>query len=929
VETEVVGRDVELETLERWLGDRDPSALLLEGEAGIGKTTLWEAGVARAQERGFRVLSTAAAGIEAQLSHTGLRDLLGTAYDEVGEELPEPQRHALGVVLLREEPRGPPPDHGTIGVVVLSSLRALADRGPALLAIDDVQWLDEASLGPLRYALRRLEPGLVPILLSRRSGHAEAPPLVEPDGLRVVHVGPLSVGALGHILHGQGTTYPRPTLHRINEISGGNPFYALELARALGHAPPLEPGAPLPVPSSLHLLVDERLATLPPETFAALAMASALSRPTLDVLAAALGGDPRAALGTPSAGRVVRLEGDVVRFAHPLYAAAVYDLTSDTRRAELHRLLADVVDDPEERARHLALATFEPDEQIASELEHGAASAFSRGSPSAAAELAGKARLLTPAGEHERAARRSLAEIDYWFAAGHLEQAASLLDQLLDETGPGAGRARLLSRQARLLHFGQDIATSVQLLREALAEARGDAALRGEIEEGLAWGLLLIRADLEAATAHAHSAARLAEERDDAASLAESLAVAALTELVLGREWRPAMERALALEHATLHLRTLRQPTFAYGYCLSCSDDLDAARECFVELQRRAADTGDEGSVPSILNHLTLIECLSDHWDRARAYAEEGFERALESGQRPTQAAILAKSALLAARRGDEATARDHATRALAIAGHVDFDAARPRDLMARGGETAIWALGFLELSLGRPEEAHRLLGPMCGALLEAGVAEPGEIRCLPDAIEALVASDRLEEAQALVDRLLRWSERLQRPSVTAVSLRCSGLLLERRDGPEAGLAVLEAAAEAHERVAMPFEHARTLIALGSALRRARHRKAARDTLGRALAVFDELGAGLWAARAREELGRVGGRAPSPGGLTPTEQRVAGLVAQGKSNKEVAAELVVSVHTVESALTSIYRKLDVRSRTELARRLPSEPGVIQ
>jgi DNA-binding NarL/FixJ family response regulator len=926
---EVVGRDAELELIGGWLAERDPDVLVLEGEAGAGKTTLWRAGIALAQEQGVRVLSSAATGIEAQLSYTGLRDLLGEAYEEVGDDLPDPQRHALGIVLLREAPRGPPPDQGTIGVVVLSTLRALAAHGPLLLAIDDVQWLDEASLGSLRYALRRTEPGRPHVWLSRRTGLGESPPLAEADRTQVVHVGPLSVGALGHILHGQGTTYPRPTLHRIHEISGGNPFYALELARALGDAPPLAPGSPLPVPSSLHLLVDERLGALPSETFAALSVASALSRPTLQTLSEALADDPRRALETAAANRIVRLEGDDVEFAHPLYAAAVYDLTPQAQRAETHRLLARIVHDPEERARHLALATTEADEQIASELEHGAAAAFSRGSPGAAAELAAKARLLTPPEEHDAAARRSLAEIDYWFAAGHLERSASLLDELLSATTPGPARARLLSRQARLLHFGQDIGTSVELLRSALAEAGDDVALRGEIDEGLAWGLLLVRTDLEAAAAHARSAVELAQRRDDSASLAEGLAIAALTELVLGREWRPTMDRALALEPSTLQLRTLRHPTFAHGYCLSCTDELDAARDCFLELERRAVDKGDEGSVPSILNHLTLIECLADRWDRAQAYAEDGYERAVESGQRPTQASILAKSALLAARRGDEGTARDRATRALAIAGHVDFDPARSGDVMARGGETAVWALGFLELSLGRPEEAHRLLGPMCGALLEAGVAEPGEIRCLPDEVEALVATESLDEAQVLVELLWRWSERVERQSVRAAALRCRGLLLERRDGPEEALASLEEAAETHERVPMRFERARTLLALGSAQRRSRQRKAARETLGRALVTFEELGAERWAARAREELGRVGGRAPSPGGLTPTERRVAELVAAGKSNKEVAAELVVSVHTVESALTSIYRKLDVRSRTELARRLPSEPGVIQ
>jgi DNA-binding NarL/FixJ family response regulator len=470
-------------------------------------------------------------------------------------------------------------------------------------------------------------------------------------------------------------------------------------------------------------------------------------------------------------------------------------------------------------------------------------------------------------------------------------------------------------------HFGQDIDASVTLLYEALAEVGDDVALRGEIEEGLAWGLLLGRRDLKAAEQHARSATRLAEERDDPAALAEALAAQALTSLVLGGEWETTMERALALEASTLDLRVLRQPTFAYGYCLSCADDLDGARDQFEELHRRASQRGDEGSVPSILNHLALIECLAGNREAAARHADEGYVRALESRQRPTQASILAKQALLAGRLGSVEEARETAGRALAAAGQPDFDTSRPEDAMARGGETAVWALGALELSLGRADEAHRILGPMCTALLAAGVAEPGEIRCLPDDIEALIALGQLDEAEAGLGVLEGWWRRLGRPSTGATAGRCRGLLLAERGESSEALAVLEAAAALHEQLPMPFEHARTLLALGTAERRALRRRAARETLQRALAIFEELGAELWAEKTRAELARIGGRAASPGGLTPAETRIAGLVAAGKSNREVAAELVVSVHTVEAALTSIYRKLDVRSRTEMARRL--------
>ena len=922
---DIVGRDAELEAIDAWLDAPRPSPLLIEGDAGIGKTTLWRAAVGQAADRGYRILSCAATPAETQLSYTALRDLLETSFDDVVDGLPEPQRHALDVVLLREEPRGSPPDRATIGVALLTTLRALGASRPTLLAVDDVQWLDVESQAPLRYALRRIEPEAVRALLARRTSPEEhaTPRLLEPDHAQVVGMSPLSIGALGHVLHTQlEIAYPRPTLRRIHEISGGNPFFALELARTLGAAPPMGPEAALPVPSALHELVDGRLTALPPETFGALALASAVSRASLELLATALGADPLPTLEPARAAEVVRVEDGAVAFTHPLYAAAVYDLTSSSRRAEIHNRLAQVVVDAEERARHLAIATTDPDEAVAAEVELGARAAFARGSPAVAAELASRAQQLTPPEDLGSASRRSLLEADSSFAAGDTERASTILQELIAAMEPGHARAELLSRQARLRHFGQDIAASIALLHEARAEAEDDSALRGEIEEGLAWGLLLVRSDLPAAAEHARTAARLAEQRGDDAALAEALAIQAVTDLVLGREWEVAMARALSLEESTLGLRTLRHPTFAYGYCLGCADRLDAARERFLELHARAQLKGDEGSVPSILNHLTLIECLSDHWAEADAYAEDGYERALESGQRPSQASILAKKALLAARRGATDAARELAAEALATSGGPAFDPSRPAEAMARGGETAIWALGFLELSLGRPEEAHGLLGPMSSALLAAGVAEPGEIRSLPDEIEALVETDRLDEADALATTLSEWATRLDRASVQAVAGRSRGLVLARRGNSEAALEELEDAAAVHEGVPMPFERGRTLLALGVVQRRLRKRKASRETLHSALAIFDELGAALWAARARAELGRIGGRAPSAGGLTPTEQQVAALVADGKSNKEVATALVVSVHTVEAALTSIYRKLDVRSRTELARILP-------
>ena len=426
---------------------------------------------------------------------------------------------------------------------------------------------------------------------------------------------------------------------------------------------------------------------------AALLVAAALARPTLDLVDAALGRDTKPEL---EASDVVVLDGETVRFVHPLFAAAVYEHASESARRDVHRRLARVVRGLEERARHLALASQTPDKRVASVVEAAATAASSRGSPAAAAELIAHARRLTPPDEEQSARRRALAAVDYEFAAGDTARASALLDEALEGEPAGRYRALLRSRRARLRHFTDDIGASADELYAALADAGDDAALRAEIEESLAWRLLLVRRDIGAAAEHAGAAARWAERAGDRAALAQALAADALTRCVLGRPWEPTMRRALALEEATAHLRVLAQPSFAYGYCLSCVDEIDRARAVFEELRRRASEQGDEGAMPSVLNHLALLECLAGDWDGAARLADEAHALALEGGHRPTEASTLAKRAMVAARRGEVDAARDAGERALALAGG-------PEEALARGGETAIWTLGFLELSLGDP----------------------------------------------------------------------------------------------------------------------------------------------------------------------------------------------------------------------------------
>jgi DNA-binding CsgD family transcriptional regulator len=914
---ELVGRDTELESIEAWLGAANRQTLLIEGEAGIGKTTLWRAGIELALRRGFRVLSSAPAPSEAQLSFTALRDLLDGHYDEIADQLSSPQRHVLNVTLLRDEPDGAAAEPGSIAVSFLGALRALGSSEPTVVAIDDIQWLDSASAGPIAYAIRRLEPAKVSVLLARRSGELDQGAIVASLGeiLDRLRLDPLTVGALGRVLHDRlGTAFPRPTLHRLHEISGGNPFFALELARALeGKATPLRPGDPFPVPGTQRELVRQRLENLPAKTRDALAYASALSRPTIAVVSAALGDDAGVALADAAVADVARDDGGDVRFAHPLFAAAMYELVAPRRRA-LHGRLAEVVSDAEERARHLAFATKDPDEAVADTIEEGARVAFARGSPEVAGELTEAALRLTPIDDAAEWSRRASDSGWFYFTAGDAARARSLLESASEAAPPGNQRASALLRLATVDHHARDRRAALVVLERITRDpAVDDAAVVAEAHLVIAVSYWVLHEDILRAEEHALKAVALSEHLGDSVILVSSLAALGMIEFTLGRGLpSPPLERALDIEASASDGRVLRQPLQHWAAALVFSDRFDEARPILLEVHDRGVAQGDASVLPWPLMRLAHLELLSGDWARAAAHAEAGLDAARQTGQRPLEADLLCTRALVLAHFGRAEEARAAAEEGLVLATCCGAGI---------GVRLAEWTLGFLDLSLDSYESAAARLDAVREASTSAGVVDPGENRYLGDLGEALVALGRTTEADELADELEARGRSLDRPGATAVAARVHGLAALERGDVDSAETELRRALDSHAFAPIPFERARTLLALGSAQRRSRQRRAARETLEEARLVFEQLGAALWAEKARAELGRIGGRAPSSGDLTQTEQRVAELVAEGKSNKEVAATLIVSVHTVEATLTSIYRKLDVRSRTEMARAL--------
>src|ERR671936_3222265 len=517
---ELVGRDQELALVEGFLDAADalPSAILLDGEAGIGKTTLWRAGVAAAAGRGYRCLTAVGSPAEAQLTFSALGDLLDGVVDDVLPELPPPQRRALAVALLLEDANGRAPDQRAVGVALLGALRVLASDTPVLLAVDDVQWLDRPSSSVLEFALRRLQEERVAILLARRirgeqSGPDELDRLVPEERLRRIRVGPLALGPLHRLLATRfGLTLPRPVLVRLHETAGGNPFLALELGRALLRRNRLPaPGEPLPVPSGLRQLLVGRIAELAPDAREAVLLAAALPRPDPELVMAALARPkPEEALEGAIEAEVLELDDGRIRFSHPLFATAVYTETSPADRRRVHRQLAGVVRDHEERARHLALATESADAEVAAALDDAARASRVRGAPDAAAELAEQARRLTPEDRPEDAWRRAVDAAHYHHQAGDNERARPLLDDVIASEPAGDARARALNILWAILLHVQGRAASEPLLERALDEAE-DLALRAQIRADLALSLYG-RLDLAGAVVHASAVVDLAEE---------------------------------------------------------------------------------------------------------------------------------------------------------------------------------------------------------------------------------------------------------------------------------------------------------------------------------------------------------------------------------------------------------------------------------
>ncbi len=897
-----------------------PEALILGGDAGIGKSALWLDTLAEARARSYRALSSRPTESEAKLSFAALGDLLEGVVDEALDALPSPQRAALEVALLRVEAPGSPPDRRTLSAAFHGALMALATAGPLLLAIDDAQWLDLPSARVLEFAIRRLHDVPIGILITARTIEDDPLPLgldraLPDERIHRLLVGPITQEATRDLLSAElSTRLPRSALVQIHATAAGNPFLALELGRAiLRKGIDLEPGDSLPVPSTLVDLVADRLSGLSDPVRHVLLVTAAASQPTASLVAHAIGGtdaehDIEAALDDG----VIEASAGRIRPAHPLLATVQYSVSSGHERRDVHSRLAAVAVDQEERARHLALSTERPDEPVAAELEAASRQASARGAPDAAAELAYLARELTPTDDAEERIHRTIHAGQFAFEAGELDKAQVCLEEAVAATSPGPLRAEALLFLARVRYHSHDARAALALAEQAVEEVGDDEELKPHLQLELAAAAEAV-GDRARARTHAREAVALAEAQGDEAIVAEALGLVGFHDFLAGEDGaRSAMSRALELEGAVASIRPLRSPTFRQA-CLSLwMDELDVARSTFVDLAKRCREAGDEGSLAVMLFMLAEVERLAGNWSDARAYADESCAITAWTGHLPYRSIALATRALVDGHLGRAEAARAAAAEGLELA---------QRSGLVQASQFNLAALGFLELSLDNPKETNNLLWPLAEGVLASGLREPGVLRFIPDEIEALIAIGEFDTARSILEPFAAQATTLDRSWAIATSERGWGLLDASIGHLPDALAAFDRALERHAMLDEPFELGRTLLAQGQAFRRMKKWRLARESLGRSLAIFDRLGAALWAEKATTEVARIGGRSPGPLDLTPTEREVAELVGSGRTNREVAHALFLSVSTVEANLRRIYQKLGVRSRTELSRRL--------
>jgi DNA-binding CsgD family transcriptional regulator len=903
----LLGRERERRELDRLLATArsgHSAVLALVGEPGIGKTAL----LAYAAEHAGSLRLLRARGIEseAQVPFAALLELLRPTLGLL-ERIPPPQAAALeGALALRPGRAG---DRFAVGAATLSLLAAYADETPALVLVDDAHLLDASSAGALLFALRRLLAEPLGAILTARAGEAS---LLDDADLPELHVGGLDRRSSASLLG----AVPDDLAERLYRATGGNPLALLELAADAGeHAVPID--APIPAPATISRAFARRAETLDATTrrlLLVIAASDTTDVSTIEAAASSLGLD-LAGLGTAEAAGLVRVGGGHVEYSHPLARAAVYGQAPADARREAHRAIAAVLPDrdADRRAWHLALASVGTDDEAASALEQAGTRALARSAYAVAAAAFERAAMLTAAEDRRGGLLFAAAEASW--TAGLGDRAIALLTRA-HELSPDR------ERSIRIEHLRGRIATRRGPVMQGHATLVAAADRVAQSDPDLAVTMLaeavdacFFAGDARAMDRTARRAGELLQE--GASPRARFLAAIAhgmgLVFTGDGRHGIAAIREAVDLAERTLEVREDPQllPWLVMGPLWL--REVDVGRTLIATAIDTARAEAALGVLPWLLNRIARDHAATDAWAMAAVEYDEAVRLARETGQHVELAAALAGLSWLRAREGREADCRAHAGEAQELCRELGV------------GLYEAWAIraeGELELTLGRAGDAAERFEALEAHLAELGVADV-DLAATPELVEAYLRLGRREEALAAAERLGASARAKGQPWSIARAERCRGLLCEEDFEP-----CFERALELHDQTLDVFEAACTRLAYGGRLRRARQRVRAREQLRSSLDVFDRLGARPWSQRARDELAATGETArrrdPSTlDDLTPQELHIAQLLVTGRTTREVAAALFLSPKTIEYHLRSVYRKLGVKSREDLAGALGS------
>ena len=901
----LIGREDEQKAISALISDAKQgrsAVLAVVGEPGVGKSALLNHAVQLAE--GMNVLRASGVQSEAQIPFAGLSELLRPALRHI-DRLPEAQAAALQGALALIPARSE--DRFSVGAATLSLIAAYAEDQPVLVLLDDAHWLDGSSANALSFAFRRLLADSVAVLLGVRSAERS---LLDGSDLPYIHLEGLDLGEATALIAETAGPVPDDVAQRVHRHTGGNPLALVEAAREIGlfsQGDPIE--VPLPIVTRVSEVYASRWRALTAPCRQILLLAAASDTGDLPTIARAAATSKLDVLEEAENHKLIELHPGRIEFTHPLARSAIYAGASPQERRQAHKALAAALPDADvdRRAWHLAQASIGPDDAACSALEQSAVRSRDRNAYDVASRTFERAAQLAP--DESRQARLLLQSAEAAWAAGD---------------GP---RTKELLRQAEIHSVDSELNVAIEHLRGRVAISIGPVSdaisiLLTGAKKATPERAILMLADAVNAAFYATNLDSMREAADELtrldtrdlpdrtqffALMARGMAV---TFAVGSDSGAPLFRRAMTI--AIRDSPSTDDPVWLTWAAMSVLWLRESSSDR--ALIQRATDVARSrtslGALPFLLGHIAIDDATSNRWPEAEATFYEAIHLAEETGQRTLLSFCLSRLAWLESRQGKEQLCLQHAGDAIRLADELDIKLSKL---------WALAALGDLFLATGRAEEAARHL--QLHMSLFQGITDVDQSPA-PELVDLHLRLGDVDSATSLAHQYQQQADTKGQPWALARAARCRGLLAADDDIDQPFTEALSI----HEQTPDIFETARTHLAYGSRLRRARQRVRAREHLESAIDIFDRLGAAPWGSMARTELAATGVTArkrdeSTRNQLTPQELQIALLLADNHTTKQTAAALFVSPKTVEYHLRNVYRKLGCNTREELAKKV--------